>query len=517
MRHISGTLSFVLFITFFLVACSGPAKDEDFSTVYKKHISRVFDELIGFKNTLSFEGTERDLIRIIGRMGTEIGFEANTIVEAKKNKENYAVDFSLTGSARFSEDFLTLKALSWSAIFIEDSMYGKLNSLSITGSILDPIFLKNLPIIQSKMIGKWLSLTKKEFQSLTVQEGVTGSSALLDDISKQIKSANLEDIRESFLSYPIFSVLKDQWIQEDAYVYEVQLDKNSITSLIQDITGKIVWLSASKETEEAINSALSMVDIQWILRIQTKDSLYGSFVGKVTESMEGKSINVTLLYSPTLFQVVLWDTQDGINISFDRSVEGKYVFHWILQADGLNIITIDTVATTEKGRLTDITSKAEGTIQWNFTYHRNNDGSFLWEWVVWIAWQNAKIHFDGLSEDFVLKRFGCSIELPEENGIKLLLEPKENNWVTGVLLMQGGWQNMEMATIGLRTGKNLFGLKVDVSNPIVSKEAIYIEVEWSMNRSKEVSMIIPPKEFVPFISFMNDTFWTWALESIKSE
>lgn len=102
-------------------------------------------------------------------------------------------------------------------------IYGRVDAFALTGSMVDEAFVKMLPEIKTKALGKWFSLDQMELDKLAGNGQPV--DAMVEQISRNIQTLTLEEIRDLLKKNPFFKVLEDQGVVNGKYTYKVALSK----------------------------------------------------------------------------------------------------------------------------------------------------------------------------------------------------------------------------------------------------------------------------------------------------
>lgn len=482
-----------------LSACT-PMKSEDFTSVYNGHVDRVYDVVSDWKKAFLFEGTQKDAVRFTADIPGIMNGVLNVVSDGKVKWSDVDVAISATGAANVDKETIALEEFKGAMTIAKSIIYGRVDAFALTGSMVDEAFVKMLPEIKAKALGKWFSLDQMELDKLAGNGQPV--DAMVEQISRNIQTLTLEEIRDLLKKNPFFKVLEDQGVVNGKYTYKVALSKEWVRdfgkSLAERITGTGVDAAAMNE----FSTALWAINLEWTLSVDAEDKLYFEFhgVGKESATGSGASVNFDIALSRTGLTLAVGDAMNKLSIATQKLEGGKYSMTLWMLAEGLDIVKITNEWTIVNGALTALTSKAEGTIQWNLVYSYVA-GIFKGDLTAGILGQNAKIQFGGKYIEKLLSEFSLEASLPSDMGARIAMKPTKENWIAGDLALKFAGQEVTAATLALRVMKNIFDIRVEVK-PEIAGQPMNFELNTKTEQAPGKVDIIVPTGAVPFSQFI---------------
>lgn len=205
-----------------LSACT-PMKSEDFTSVYNGHVDRVYDVVSDWKKAFLFEGTQKDAVRFTADVPGIMNGVLNVVSDGKVKGSDVDVVLSATGAANVDKETIALEEFKGAMTIAKSIIYGRVDAFALTGSMVDEAFVKMLPEIKAKALGKWFSLDQMELDKLAGNGQPV--DAMVEQISRNIQTLTLEEIRDLLKKNPFFKVLEDQGVVNGKYTYKVALSK----------------------------------------------------------------------------------------------------------------------------------------------------------------------------------------------------------------------------------------------------------------------------------------------------
>ena len=464
-----------------LAACTAPGKEKNFSSVYEWHVERVFSEIDGAMkdSPLSFVGTEEDTLRFLLDIPSYGSWEMHAALSAKMRGLSSESNISLTGKVMSMGESFILNEAKWALISVAGDVYGRVDSLDMTGSLARTVDIADL----KQYYGKWISFRTQDMMSGEVD--MTASK-----IQSNLYKVKLEDIKKYLLQYPTIRPVWSGGINGKDYVYNVELDRENVGKIIIALYEQLAETGATAEMKADLAKGLSGVTLTGTLAVDSSDLLYFSFTGRlVTE--DGTSLDIHESYQRDGLRLTI--SNAGITFSLvSLKTDGKNRSTMMtLTAPGtdvkLSLLNNDETITALTGAF-----NAQG-MNGTMNYVRSNDGTF--SGAVMLPMGNTFV-WNGKGESDTLKALSMNANV---SGWKMVMNLVEKDgWVTWPLTVTSGEEQVVTGTISLRSMKDVFWLRGDIS--IVGVPGVnHIEMDATMKQNKdEWVKIEAPKDAIPF-------------------